>query len=423
MNLFKKISLSLLAVIGLATITACGESFDKDKGYTDITSKLSLSKDYEGKDYFKDGIALVEVERLTDGDTSTFRLPSPLPDGKASLTVRYHGINTPESTGSVEKWGKSASKYNANRLSNAYQIVVEAVISSTTGNPDKDSNGTRYLGYVWYRNSATDTFKNLNLELVENGYTDVHTPKAEYQATFKEALAFAKKNQMHIWSNDNDPNYSSDPVETTVEGIVKDLALDAPTLYSYDTEVGAKIVFEATILNHTSSDTHYYTVGAIGTDGKLYTMNMYGAYSSAPINSYLVVGSTYHFVATIQRYYGKFQISGIDYLVNESLTHVISSDDYHIFDANNSRFRFTKETAIHGYLDVQTAELNGTTLKIVGTALDTKGQTSTQTYTVIVNNVTSYDASSLVGKSISAEGFKNANGEIVISSINSIKVQ
>ena len=74
-------------------------------------------------------------------------------------------------------------------------------------------------------------------------------------------------------------------------------------------------------------------------------------------------------------------------------------------------------------MDVQTAELNGTTLKIVGTALDTKGQTSTQTYTVIVNNVTSYDASSLVGKSISAEGFKNANGEIVISSINSIKVQ
>ena len=38
----------MLAVIGLASITACG-GFDKDKGYTDITSKLNLTKEYDGK--------------------------------------------------------------------------------------------------------------------------------------------------------------------------------------------------------------------------------------------------------------------------------------------------------------------------------------------------------------------------------------
>lgn len=138
MNLLKKLSLSALAVIGLASITACG-GFDKDKGYTDITSKLSLKKDYKGKNFFDDGIGLAEVERLTDGDTSTFNLAVQSKDGKSSATVRYHGINTPESTGSVDKWGKSASKYNANRLSNAYQIVIESVFDSSTGKPSVDS--------------------------------------------------------------------------------------------------------------------------------------------------------------------------------------------------------------------------------------------------------------------------------------------
>lgn len=50
MNLLKKISLSMLAVIGLASITACG-GFNKDKGYTDITSKLNLTKEYDGKSF------------------------------------------------------------------------------------------------------------------------------------------------------------------------------------------------------------------------------------------------------------------------------------------------------------------------------------------------------------------------------------
>lgn len=53
-------------------------------------------------------------------------------------------------------------------------------MDSKTGKPSVDSNGTRYLGYVWYRNSESDTFKNLNLELTENGYTDVVSPIGDY---------------------------------------------------------------------------------------------------------------------------------------------------------------------------------------------------------------------------------------------------
>lgn len=427
MKLLKKISLSALAVIGLASITACG-GFDKDKGYTDITSKLSLTKDYNGKSFFDDGIGVATVERLTDGDTTTFNLSVPAKDGKSSATVRYHGINTPESTGSVDKWGKSASKYNFNRLENAYQIVIEAVLDSKTGRPSVDSNGTRYLGYVWYRNSESDTFKNLNLELTENGYTDVVSPIGDYKAYFEEAKAFAKKHEMHLWSNDDDPNYNPNPVETTVEGMVKDLASETPTLYSLDNEVGAKVVFKATILNHTENSTHYYTVGAMGADGKLYTMSMYGAYSSAPINSskYLTIGSTYHIVANIQKYNGKYQISGIEYSVgktDDNHTHLISAGDYSLFDSNNARFNDASETGLHGDLVVESATYENNTLKIVGNALDSKDATTSQKYTVVVNNVTSYDVSTLTGKSISCGGFKNTAGEIVILSTSDLKVR
>lgn len=427
MNLLKKLSLSALAVIGLASITACG-GFDKDKGYTDITSKLSLKKDYKGKNFFDDGIGLAEVERLTDGDTSTFNLAVQSKDGKSSATVRYHGINTPESTGSVDKWGKSASKYNANRLSNAYQIVIESVFDSSTGKPSVDSNGIRYLGYVWYRNSESDTFKNLNLELVENGYTDVVSPIGDYKSYFDEAKAFAKKKEMHIWSKDDDPNYNPNPVSTTVEEMVKDLASDSPTLYSIDNEVGAKIVFTATILAHTENSTHYYTVGSIGSDGKLYTMNMFGGYTNAPINSgkYLTIGSTYYIVANIQKYNGKYQISGIEYSVgrtDDAHTHLVKANNYIVFNSNHTRFSDKSETALYGDLVVESASLKDNTLTIVGNALTNKSATTTKKYTVVVNNVTSYDVNSLTGKSVSCAGFKNDKDEVVISSISDLTIR
>ena len=53
-----------MAVIGLGSLTACGGGIDKDKGYNDIASKLTLNKDYAGKNFFDDGIGLVEVLNL-----------------------------------------------------------------------------------------------------------------------------------------------------------------------------------------------------------------------------------------------------------------------------------------------------------------------------------------------------------------------
>jgi staphylococcal nuclease homologue len=427
MNLLKKISLSMLAVIGLASITACG-GFDKDKGYTDITSKLKLTKDYDGKNFFDDGIGLVEVRRLTDGDTTTFTLPVPSKDGSSSVVIRYHGIDTPESTIDVQVWGKSASKYNFNRLENAYQIVIEGIYTTSNGVITLSKTNQRYLGYVWYRNSETDEFKNLNLEMVENGYSDSTTPISDYKTYFEQAKDFAKKHKMHIWSNDDDPNYNPNPVATNLEEIVKDINSDDSVLYSRELGVGAQVKFTGTVLDHEQKgSTHYYTVGALGADGLLYKMTLFTGYTNATINSnrYLIIGSTYHIVGAIQ-YYNDFQISGIKYSVgntSDDYTHLLDVDNYALFDSKNSNFKEKDETGLHGDLVVESATLENNTLKIVGNALDYKGSTTSQKYTVVVNNVTSYDVNSLTGKSISCGGFKNAAGEIVILSTSDLIIR
>lgn len=246
MNNFKKALISFLTLFGVVSLVGCkneGKSttttattttaaptttvapsttttttttFDKDAGYRDITSSLTLSTSYEGKNFVDDGIGLVTVSRYTDGDTTQFKLNTKSVMANTSyITLRYHGIDTPESTAGVEKWGKTAALYTENRLKSAYEIVLEG----STAPASTESNG-RYLGYVWYRESAIDTFKNLNLELVENGYSMSTSPVTKYQPYFLLASQFAQEHEMHIWGNDEDPNFSEKPIETDRKSVV-----------------------------------------------------------------------------------------------------------------------------------------------------------------------------------------------------------
>ena len=67
-----------------------------------------------------------------------------------------------------------------------------------------------------------ESFKNLNLQIVENGYsksTIQNSPQYEYYPYFKKAETFAKENQLHIWSNDEDPNYSDAALNVTLKDL------------------------------------------------------------------------------------------------------------------------------------------------------------------------------------------------------------
>jgi endonuclease YncB( thermonuclease family) len=133
---------------------------------TNYTDELELKAAYANKSFINDGIGEVRLSQNVDGDTAHFVDNS---SGKR-FTARFLCINTPESTGRIEPWGKEASKFVADILSNAAVIVLEA---EKIGFPaELDTTGGRYLAYVWYKTSAEAKFRLLNLEIVEQCYSN-----------------------------------------------------------------------------------------------------------------------------------------------------------------------------------------------------------------------------------------------------------
>ena len=160
-----KIFFSLIIAVVLSFgLLACGEKdgkLDPDKTYYSVTDSLKLAINYEGKNFLKDGIGKATLSHISDGDTMSFSLES-----GEHITIRFFGVNTPESTSKMEKWGVQASLFVKGIINRESEIVLE---SSTGSVPEVDSYGERYLGYVWYRNSSSESWRNLNVLVVENG--------------------------------------------------------------------------------------------------------------------------------------------------------------------------------------------------------------------------------------------------------------
>ena len=191
----KKLFVLALALIITLVLVGCGETVTIDQygEYDAVTKTCEFQVTYtDNSSFLTDGAGYATLISLTDGDTTNFRLP-----GGQNITIRYHGVDTPESTGSVEKWGKAASLFVKSKLETAVSIVLEA----TSTPASHDSYGVRYLGYVWYKLGENDPFKLLNLELVENGFSKnkcINTPDFKYYSYFKKSEDFAKNNGLRL---------------------------------------------------------------------------------------------------------------------------------------------------------------------------------------------------------------------------------
>ena len=128
---------------------------------------------YEGKNFLDDGIGQVTLYNPVDGDTAHFYQKETQEGRKERLVkVRFYGIDTPESTGQIEPWGKKASKFTTEKLQTAKTIVLTngdltAVAASA------DSTGTRFKAMVWIseqENAPIEALKCLNLWVVQEGY-------------------------------------------------------------------------------------------------------------------------------------------------------------------------------------------------------------------------------------------------------------
>jgi micrococcal nuclease len=162
---------SLILVLSLAFMFAgCKEPEIEEPEIKEIdtiyTDELELKSTYVSKSFINNGIGEVRLSQTVDGDTAHFVDKS----SGIRFTARFLCINTPESTGRIEPWGKEASKFVADILSSAEVIVLEA---EKIGSPaELDTTGGRYLAYVWYKPNNEAKFRLLNLEIVEQCYSN-----------------------------------------------------------------------------------------------------------------------------------------------------------------------------------------------------------------------------------------------------------
>ena len=172
---------------------------------TCYTDDLTMDFSYENTDFIADGIGEVDLVSCVDGDTAIFT------EGSGTFSVRFLGINTPESTYKLEPWGKPASTFTCDKLTNATTIVLEYDASTT-----RTDGNERYLAWVWYDGRL------LNLELVEESYTGSKgVGGMKYENIFYSAEFSAQALKQRIWGQD-DPtfDYSLDGVQITIEELV-----------------------------------------------------------------------------------------------------------------------------------------------------------------------------------------------------------
>ena len=164
----------------------------------------------------------VTVKSFIDGDTTHFYVPNSVVD-VGVLKARYLAVNTPESTGKIEPWGKKASNFTRSKLENAESIYIE----SDTASWNADSTGDRYLVWVWYKAPGSDTYRNLNIELLQNGLSLAsNSADNQYGETCMAAIQQAKAQKLDIHSNKDDPDfYYGDAIPVTLKGLRTNIEL------------------------------------------------------------------------------------------------------------------------------------------------------------------------------------------------------
>lgn len=131
----------------------------------------------------------VIFNKCVDGDTVKVTV-----DGEVK-TVRFLAIDTPESvhpTKEVEEFGKEASDFTCNLVSNAKKMYLEY-----DKNSDKEDKYGRLLAYVY----ADDLM--VQKELIKKGYAEVAYLYADYTYTseLQDLQEVAKKQKVGIWGD------------------------------------------------------------------------------------------------------------------------------------------------------------------------------------------------------------------------------
>lgn len=300
--------LSLL--LALIIVVLCLSSCTPAEGGTTTTSSAGGTEQIEKKDYVSElkfnmnsetKKQVVTVKTYVDGDTTHFHVPEDVIPGGV-LKARYLAIDTPESTGKIEEYGKKASEFTRAKLSSAVSIIVE----SDSEKWNLDSTGSRYLVWVWYKDSEDGAYINLNLEILQNGLAAASsTGNNRYGSICLSALAQARAEKLNVYSGEKDPDfYYGDAVELTL----RELRLNVSDY------TNTKVAFEGVI---TRNDGRSIYIEDYDSDSGLYFgMTVYYGFGLSGAGlSIISVGNRARIVGTVQYYEAgdSYQVSGLTY--------------------------------------------------------------------------------------------------------------
>lgn len=251
----------------------------------------------------KTGTRLVEatVRTFVDGDTTHFSVPEDQFPGGV-LKGRYLAVNTPECTGKVEPFGQAASDFTREKLLSAAKILLE----SDSADWELDSTGQRTLIWVWYKPAEGEQYRNLNIELLQNGLAvGSSVARNRYGQTCAKALEQAKEAKRNLYSEQPDPNfYYGDAIELTIREL-----REHPEEYA-----GKKVAFTGNIILNDGGSV--YAEALDPETGRYYGMAVYYGYnlSGGGLNA-LHVGNETRVAGTFQYYEagGVWQVTDVKY--------------------------------------------------------------------------------------------------------------
>ena len=296
--------LALPVIFGACEETAGNDDPGNEPGETetpietvDYADQLKLNMNSETKKQE------VKVKLFIDGDTTHFDPVSNASEFASTdgyIKARYLAINTPESTGKIEKWGKSASNFTHDKLENAKSIIVES-------DDDKwniDSTGERYLLWVWYIPEDGTEYRNLNIEILQNGFALASSiSNNRYGEIATKALDQAKAQQLHLYSPAStvDPNYyDGDIINITL----KELRCHITDYLQTDVRVEGVVTAkynDSVYIEEKDEETGLYFGMAV----------YYGKQASGTVVEVLSIGNRVRVVGSVTEFQGTYQISGV----------------------------------------------------------------------------------------------------------------
>lgn len=364
MNFKRRILYTTAFVLISLTNVSCNEG----SNFIDYAhnGSIQLFGDYKGKDFFKDGIAQVEVAYYIDGDTTHFRMKDS--SNTTLIKSRYYGIDTPESTGKIEEYGEEAKRFTHDKLANAMEngtVVVSSPFFEYKV-PEFDSTGARYLSLVWINETVKDadytSLTLLNLYIVQEGFSYVKALDKipDYQDIFIDAENQAKTFKLNLHSGKpaelfNYGDYEAASLLDIKRALEK--TLDDP---NYENEYNnAKVRIRGTVAGYANDILYlqaYFTEEESGTKGGEYAgINVYTGASSIPsryttLNSYIEISGT----LVNSENFG-FQMSGVNFQKTKF-------DEERDEGTDKSKVIYTPETIPEEY-KVYTFETKSTEIK------------------------------------------------------------